>query len=101
MRLSREAAPSSPASGKTPGALNTGLPPAEWLDRSVIKPLHYPALAHGIDDRLLNPGRLRVPGFKCPVQARHRTGEWSSSMQILWLDEKLPHLWERSSNPRP
>jgi hypothetical protein len=35
------------------------------------------------------------------VEARHRPGGWSPHMQIFWLDDKLPHLRERSSNPRP
>src|SRR5260370_20479001 len=41
-----------------------------------------------------------VTRLQWSVEASHRPGGWSPHMHIFWLDEKLPHLRERSSNPR-
>jgi hypothetical protein len=42
-----------------------------------------------------------VTRLEWPVEASHRPGGWSPQMQILWPDEKAPHLRERSSDQRP
>jgi hypothetical protein len=41
-----------------------------------------------------------VTRLQWSVEASHRPGEWLPHIHIFWLDEKLPHLRERSSNPR-